>query len=51
MGGMPARYFCIKAFSETDVTDDMKKIDVPTLSFDGDDDQIVPRVDLCGVRR
>ena len=31
MAGMPASYFCIKAFSETDMTEDLKKIDVPTL--------------------
>src|SRR5262249_37637435 len=31
MAGLPASYFCIKAFSETDLTDDLKKIDVPTL--------------------
>ena len=35
-------YFCIKAFSETDLTEDLKKIDVPTLILHGDDDQIVP---------
>ncbi|MDR3460766.1 MAG: alpha/beta hydrolase [Beijerinckiaceae bacterium] len=40
--GMPASYFCIKAFSETDMTDDLKRIDVPTLFLHGDDDQIVP---------
>jgi non-heme chloroperoxidase len=33
---------CIKAFSETDFTEDLKKIDVPTLILHGDDDQIVP---------
>src|SRR5688572_22376484 len=33
---------CIKAFSETDFTEDLKKIDVPTLIMHGDDDQIVP---------
>ena len=33
---------CIKAFSETDFTEDLKKIDVPTLVMHGDDDQIVP---------
>src|SRR6266478_4076217 len=33
---------CIKAFSETDFTEDLKKIDVPTLVIHGDDDQIVP---------
>lgn len=42
MAGFPAAYFCIKAFSETDMTDDLKKIDVPTLILHGDDDQIVP---------
>jgi non-heme chloroperoxidase len=42
MAGMPAAYFCIKAFSETDMTEDLKKIDVPTLILHGDDDQIVP---------
>jgi non-heme chloroperoxidase len=42
MAGMPACYFCIKAFSETDLTGDLKKIDVPTLILHGDDDQIVP---------
>ena len=43
--GMPAAYFCIKAFSETDMTEDLKKIDVPTLILHGDDDQIVPIAD------
>jgi non-heme chloroperoxidase len=42
MCGMPASYFCIKAFSETDLTEDLGKIDVPTLILHGDDDQIVP---------
>lgn len=45
MAGFPAAYFCIKAFSETDFTDDLKKIDVPTLILHGDDDQIVPIAD------
>jgi non-heme chloroperoxidase len=45
MAGFPAAYFCIKAFSETDFTDDLKKIDVPTLILQGDDDQIVPIAD------
>ena len=40
--GMPASYFCIKAFSETDMTEDLKRINVPTLVMHGDDDQIVP---------
>ncbi|MDW5563670.1 MAG: alpha/beta hydrolase [Methanomassiliicoccus sp.] len=42
MCGFPAAYYCVKAFSETDLTDDLKKIDVPTLILHGDDDQIVP---------
>lgn len=42
MAGFPAAYFCIKAFSETDQTGDLKKMDVPTLILHGDDDQIVP---------
>jgi non-heme chloroperoxidase len=42
MAGFPASYFCIKAFSETDMTEDLKKFDVPTLILHGDDDQIVP---------
>src|SRR5437016_2752936 len=42
MAGFPACYFCIKAFSETDLTEDLKKFDVPTLVLHGDDDQIVP---------
>ncbi len=42
MCGFPAAYFCIKAFSETDLTEDLKKFDVPTLILHGDDDQIVP---------
>jgi non-heme chloroperoxidase len=42
MAGMPASYFCVKAFSETDMTEDLKKVDVPMLILHGDDDQIVP---------
>ena len=42
MAGFPASYFCIKAFSETDLSEDLKKFDVPTLIMHGDDDQIVP---------
>lgn len=42
MAGFPASYFCIKVFSETDLTEDLKKFDVPTLFIHGDDDQIVP---------
>jgi non-heme chloroperoxidase len=45
MAGFPASYFCIKAFSETDMTEDLKKFDVPTLILHGDDDQIVPFAD------
>ncbi len=45
MAGFPASYFCVKAFSETDLTEDLKKIDVPTLIMHGDDDQIVPIAD------
>jgi non-heme chloroperoxidase len=45
MAGFPACYFCIRAFSETDLTEDLKKIDVPTLFVHGDDDQIVPFAD------
>ena len=42
MGGHKNTYECIKAFSETDFTDDLKKFDVPTLIIHGDDDQVVP---------
>ena len=42
MAGFPASYFCIKAFSETDLTEDLGKFDVPTLILHGEDDQIVP---------
>jgi non-heme chloroperoxidase len=42
MAGYPASYFCIKAFSETDLTEDLKRFNVPTLILHGDDDQIVP---------
>ncbi|MER8555705.1 alpha/beta hydrolase [Mesorhizobium sp. M0976] len=45
MGGAKAHYDCIKAFSETDFTDDLKKIEVPVLIMHGDDDQIVPIAD------
>jgi non-heme chloroperoxidase len=47
MAGFPASYFCIKAFSETDQTEDLKKFDVPTLILQGDDDQIVPYADAA----
>ena len=42
MAGLPASYCCIKAFSETDLTGDLERFDVPTLVLHGDDDQIVP---------
>ena len=42
LAGFPAAYDCIKAFSETDFTEDLKKFDVPTFILHGDDDQIVP---------
>ena len=45
--GFPAAYFCIKAFSETDTTEDLKKFDVPTLVLHGEDDQIVPVKDAA----
>jgi non-heme chloroperoxidase len=40
--GIKGAYDCVKAFSETDLTEDLKRIDVPTLILHGDDDQIVP---------
>lgn len=45
--GLKAAYDCIKAFSETDFTEDLKKFDVPTLILHGDDDQIVPYADAA----
>ena len=45
MGGTKAHYDCIKAFSETDFTEDLKQIEVPTLVMHGEDDQIVPFAD------
>jgi non-heme chloroperoxidase len=45
MGGAKAHYDCIKAFSETDFTEDLKAIDVPVLVMHGTDDQIVPIAD------
>ncbi|MDK1493787.1 alpha/beta hydrolase [Sinorhizobium sp. 7-81] len=45
MGGAKAHYDCIKAFSETDFTEDLKNIDLPVLVMHGDDDQIVPYAD------
>ncbi|HVP84109.1 MAG TPA: alpha/beta hydrolase [Rhizomicrobium sp.] len=47
MGSAKAHYECIKAFSETDFTPDLKKIDVPVLVMAGDDDQIVPYKDAA----
>jgi non-heme chloroperoxidase len=47
LASYPAAYDCIKAFSETDFTADLAKIDVPTLILHGDDDQIVP-IDAAG---
>jgi non-heme chloroperoxidase len=40
--GLAAAYLCIKAFSETDFTEDLKRFDIPTLIIHGDDDQVVP---------
>ena len=42
LGGLPNIYFCVKAFGETDFTEDLKRFDVPTLILHGDDDQVVP---------
>ncbi|MEJ1964957.1 MAG: alpha/beta hydrolase [Gammaproteobacteria bacterium] len=42
LGGIKPQYDCIKAFSETDFTEDLRKIDIPVLVLQGDDDQIVP---------
>src|SRR5690349_15176411 len=52
MGGAKAHYDCIKAFSETDFTEDLQQIDVPVLLIHGDDDQIVPIADsaLLGIK-
>ena len=47
MTGFPASYLGIKAFSETDLTEDLKKFDIPTLILHGDDDQIVPIADTA----
>lgn len=44
-GGIKGQYDCVKAFSETDFTQDLKRIDVPTLVMHGDDDQVVPFAD------
>jgi non-heme chloroperoxidase len=45
MGGAKAHYDCIKAFSETDFTEDLQSITVPVLIMHGDDDQVVPIAD------
>jgi non-heme chloroperoxidase len=52
MGGTKAHYDCIKAFSETDFTEDLKSVDVPVLLMHGEDDQIVPIADaaLIGIK-
>lgn len=47
-GGHKNTFDCIKAFSETDFTADLKKFDVPTLIVHGDDDQIVP-INAAGI--
>ena len=41
-GSVKSIYDCVKAFSETDFTEDLKKFDIPTLLLHGDDDQVVP---------
>lgn len=46
-GGIKALYDCVKAFSETDMREDLKKMTIPTLVIHGDDDQIVP-FETCG---
>lgn len=45
MGGVKAQYDCIEAFSETDFTEDLQRIDVPVLVMHGTDDQVVPMAD------
>jgi non-heme chloroperoxidase len=45
MGGIKAQYDCIKVFSETDLTEDLKAIDVPVLVIHSEDDQVVPYAD------
>jgi non-heme chloroperoxidase len=52
LAGYKAVFDCIKAFSETDCTEDLRRIDVPTLILHGDDDQIVPIADsaLCSAK-
>jgi non-heme chloroperoxidase len=48
-GGLKGLFDCVKAFSETDFTEDLKKFDVPTLIIHGDDDQIVPFADSAAL--
>jgi non-heme chloroperoxidase len=52
MGGAKAHYDCVKAFSETDFTDDLKSVDVPVFLMHGEDDQVVPIADsaLLGIK-
>ena len=52
MGGIKAQYDCIKAFSETDFSEDLKSINLPVLLLHGDDDQVVPIADsaLIGIK-
>src|SRR4051812_33834918 len=52
IGGIKAHYDCIKAFSETDFTEDLKQLDIPVLLMHGEDDQIVPIADsaLLGIK-
>jgi non-heme chloroperoxidase len=45
MGSIHAQYECVKVFSETDFTEDLKRIEVPVLVMHGDDDQVVPYAD------
>jgi len=47
MGGIKAHHDCIKAFPQTDFTEDLQRLDVPVLIMHGDDDQIVP---IAGLR-
>ena len=47
--GYKAAYDCVKAFSETDLTEDLKSFDIPTLIIHGDDDQIVPFADSAAL--
>jgi non-heme chloroperoxidase len=49
MGSLQGEYDCIKAFSETDFTDDLRKMTIPTLLLQGNDDQIVP-IDIASRR-